>query len=393
MSGCDRSLAYGIPNYPICSGHGVCVDNKCICDNKWTGYSDLELVDGYDCDINHDIVVAWAAIDVCLTAIAMMVIGYYIIQEKMLTKAKWSKVKSLCFFAFFLMNMFGALHAIEKIRDPMHAIIGRSVYVEIWALGITSMALYGLSGFFIIMIKFLKSYSRMLDPITKARLYSTMDKLVTLAPIFPTMFLVAYAAIIFSAQGLPPSYSDSLNIGGYLLYTIAYCYYSATVIYVLHVFLNEVGKYLESTKESTMDNSLTSSQEIFRVYEKVQVAYRFLLPFQVGGAPINIIFAAWHFLRRKLVYLLLFELTTMAVLSAFIARSLTSVRKQNRIDQNDPRFSPPFTPRRYSFELILSPKLARLTPFQSPSITPRIVPVSNTTSNVVMRNDIENGDS
>jgi hypothetical protein len=183
---CDRSSSYGIPNYPVCSRHGYCDNGRCTCDSRWTGYSDLELIEGYDCDTNLDTLLIWAILDLVFTSIDMIVIAHVIIHNRIFGMSNWKKIRSIFLRCFYGMNLFGALYAIEKINDPSRAVIGGNVRVDIWVLGFTTLTCCGFSAFFISILKFLKNYSIMLSPITKARIYSSLDSLAYFAPIFPS---------------------------------------------------------------------------------------------------------------------------------------------------------------------------------------------------------------
>ena len=48
---CNRHYAL-IPSKSICSGHGVCVNDQCICDSGWTFRNDFSWKQHYDCDQN-----------------------------------------------------------------------------------------------------------------------------------------------------------------------------------------------------------------------------------------------------------------------------------------------------------------------------------------------------
>ena len=50
---CNRHYAL-FPSKPVCLGHGICVNNQCICADGWTYRGDflIDYKEHYDCDHN-----------------------------------------------------------------------------------------------------------------------------------------------------------------------------------------------------------------------------------------------------------------------------------------------------------------------------------------------------
>lgn len=344
MSSCDRSSAYGISHFPSCSLKGHCVDGKCQCIHGWTGYTDLQLEYGYDCDISLVAVKIWSIINLCLSCSSLCIIIYCILNDQILTRSKITKTKSICMLLFFSLVTFTILFSMEKIVDPQYAIIGRSIRLELWGLGITSMTCYGISAYFIIMIKFLRNYSRLLDPKTRALLNDTVDHLILIAPWFATGFMISYATLLFVGHFVPTTFCDSFSIAECVLYTVAYAYYGFTVLYTLKVFLKEMDKVVNNPtaiaeRVSKVQNNCSlktgpealaaynSVDDVKRIYSKIRLANSFIIPFYVNGIPLNILFASWYFLRRKVVFFYLLQISLVILMSAFLVLSLTSVNK------------------------------------------------------------------
>jgi hypothetical protein len=339
---CDRSSVYGIRNYPACSDHGECIDNFCQCDEDWTGFTDLQLSEpGFDCDVNLVSIQDWSAINICLSSLSILVIIYCMVRERIYLPDRRFKAKFFCMVTFFGLNISALLFSIEKYQDPLNAIIGKSYTLELWGLGITSLTCYGISTYFIIMVKFLKTYSRLISPAARARIGASVDPLISYAPIFATFFFVSYGTLLLTLHFLPKDYSDSFCTAECILYTLAYVFYGFTLLYVLHVFLNEVSKIINVPKESTLNTVESSKNDTMsikttqvntledtrKVYGKIKLANRFILPFYINGIPMNIFFAAWRFLRRKVVFFFLFQITLVILMSMFLVWSLTSVKK------------------------------------------------------------------
>jgi hypothetical protein len=350
MSSCDHSSSYGISSYPICSSNGICVRDECECFAGWTGYTDLQLEHGYDCDISLLAVKIWSTFNFCLGCISLSVIIYCILRDQIYNHAKIKKVKSVCIMIFFVLVVCTIMFSLEKIMDPESSIIGRSARLELWGLGITSMTCYGVSAYFIIMIKFLRNYSRLLDPKTRALVNDNVDHLIMFAPWFATGFMISYAALLIALHFLPRSYSDSFSIAECLLYTLAYIYYGLTVLYTLHLFLKEMGKVVNNpnaiaervSKIQNNESLKTSSgamagyssvDDIKSVYSKIRLANSFIIPFYINGVPLNILFASWYFLRRKVVFFYLLQITLVIMMSAFLVWSLTSVKQNGLIER------------------------------------------------------------
>ncbi len=107
--------------------------------------------------------------------------------------------------------------------------------------------MYGLSIFFLIIIRFLESYARLLDPLTKNRIKSYVRPFVKLAPTGPIVIATFFTVINILLHRLPNKYSDQINMAGCITFTVGYIYYSAKVINVFRVFLHEMKSFIDQS--------------------------------------------------------------------------------------------------------------------------------------------------
>lgn len=328
--------AYGISSYPACSGNGHCISGLCVCKPGWMSVSDFELDPGYDCDINKNFVIAWSSFNFALTTIGCVVILYCLYRDKLYTVQKRFKLKTICNYCFFLTNVGGMMYTGGKLVNAEHYIVGHSWLTTLGGFTLVFGGMYGLSVFFLIIIRFLQSYARLLDSTTKIRIKSYVRPFVKLAPIVPIVIACFFTVINIILHKLPNKYSDQINMAGCITFTIGYIYYAMKVIYVFQVFLKEMKSFIDNAATVSMTDPQSSKQnthtatssvgEIKHIYEKIVLVDRLLTPFLLNGAPLNILFCTWLFMRRKVLFLLMFQLSLIAPASIALAWSLSSVK-------------------------------------------------------------------
>lgn len=347
---------YNIASYPVCSRHGVCISDKCLCHPGWTSLSDFALDEGYDCDINKSLVLIWSCINFALTTIGFLVIVCCLFRDKMLSYPKRFKLKSLCNYCFMVTNIGGMMYTAGKTVDLEYYIVGKSAISTIGGVLVVLGTIYGISAFFVIMINFLNNYSRLLDPATRHRIQSNVGVLVQLAPIVPTVLGACFVSEVTSFSLVPAPWRDTALILLCSTFTIAYTYYAVIVIYVIQVFLRVMKSFIDNSTTSsplvtsshankpsvpikTIPPKKSNVKEIMIIYKKTAILNRVLTPFLLSGAPLNIIFSAWLLLRRKMVLILMLQLTLVSLAASLLSWSLASVRGSNEERPKDGRIS------------------------------------------------------
>jgi hypothetical protein len=336
---------YGIPNYEECSGHGLCSlglsHRHCLCHDGWTSIGDFVLDEGYDCNINVQGLRIWSAINILLSTVAIMIISTCIYRQRALSYPRRYEIKSICLFLFFIDNLSVLMYSILKLIDPVFYVIGgTNVLVTVNMMVIIACTVYGIAGFFLMIVKFLKGYTRMMNSANRMTIASRLDLMSNLAVIIPGVFIIAFAAILLTVSLLPPSDSDRLNMAYLSCLAAAYVFYSASMIYVLNIFLSEMKSYLLSLPPEETDlqpssavaSSTPSSphssgpsktvNDVSQMYSKVRLAYILFAPPILFGIPLCIIFACWHILRRQVSYLIAFQFSLVSIISAFMIYSL-----------------------------------------------------------------------
>jgi len=180
---------------------------------------------------------------------------------------------------------------------------------------------------------------------------------------------ILFIGVSITTYTIPTKSLDDAAILISVAFILTYLYYMSTIIYVLRVFLREIKQYLETKKtvlekeKPVTQNELSEnfshiqssrnttsyskrsiaifikgfiditkkrvqiSDEIQKIYDKVTIVNQIIVPFLLNGFIVNILFAGWYYIRRKIVFFLYLQLTLVIMISIGIIWSLLSVTK------------------------------------------------------------------
>ena len=109
---CDRH--YGFAD-AVCSGNGICVENRCVCHNGWTSMADMQLIHEYDCDINILTIKSLAIIATILSILCLCYLLYNLFHLRKHPR----DAKISCIYSFIVSNIGILLYSIPKSIDPV----------------------------------------------------------------------------------------------------------------------------------------------------------------------------------------------------------------------------------------------------------------------------------
>ena len=303
---CDRH--YGIHGYPICSGNGYCVLEKCICNSGWTSNADFQSKEGYDCDININ-----AMKVLCGLVVGLGFIPFFFTIQYLLVTYPFKPSNSLEFnlqphyaigICHVIMILFSIIYGCCKIIDPTIYYIGNSNSISklmTISVAISSFLLSTTSAIFIIICcDNITLFSRMLDGEIRKKLQQKVNK--TKKILIPTFgFLAISVLITILLIGIIfPSHADVILI--FFILTIISVSIAITIFifYIFNIHLNEVRRYIQSHSQTSM-NSLVPI-EIVQGYNKLNKLKQSFIPNLVFSILPNFAFAFFPFLRRKFTY-------------------------------------------------------------------------------------------
>jgi hypothetical protein len=325
---CDRG--YGISGYPQCSGNGICIHDRCLCHAGWTSLADMALGEGYDCDININVVKYWSLVNAPLSTIAFLITCYLLIGEYRYLKAYKKSLDykhfSMIFVLLTAISIF--MLSISKYNAPVDMNMGSAASPYQSVVGVFAIIFItcSLSSFYLILVKFLQGYLIFVDPKIRDGLLLFINRTHTLAYIYPIVNGLLLAIVVGVASTQPTDHSQYYDIAFVGLITITYLYYASTVLYVFEIFLREISNYLKQRANSTtliespsrnrvQRNTVLSAQSLYDRFRKINFL---LIQNAVGGAILNIVSLGWSFLRRKVVYMLIFQSSTLVMVGPVI---------------------------------------------------------------------------
>lgn len=350
---CDRG--YGITGYPTCSGHAsACIDDKCMCDPGWNSIGDFELREGYDCDMHHTGLLIGRIITLLTAAVSFLLVSLYVFREKIWIFKNLCSLKNVCFAATIGVNIFSIVIMSLKIHNPRNRYFGLDYYTSITCIflgfSINSVEM----SFTLIFIRFLKGYSRFLDGKRREHFNKSSEWMNKVLPIVPFVFALQIALVNIISIRTNKDSEDNNSIAFIWIIIAHYAFVGVCLEYIVYIFLMDVGSFLKQSDishcstESKNSNDRASSgnrestnnprrlPELEILYKKLRRVNRILAPFYVNGILVNIVFAVWPFLRRKLEYLNTFEIMTLQIVSAGISWTVTKISvKENLTNAPD----------------------------------------------------------
>jgi hypothetical protein len=338
---CERN--HRADGYPICSGHGDCVQDLCICEKGWTSITDFMSSENYDCDIDIKAIRIWSLINIVLSVISFAAITFLLRKEGAFTLNRMKSIKFISFAFGIFTNWTSLPYIIGKYLNPEVYYIGGSAMASISVCAtIIGTCLVG-SSFIIIMINFLQGYSRMLNQDRRMRFKSNALHIRRMALVFPCFVTMWTSAIFIMVHQLPERHMGILNGLNLGLMALDFLVYAICIEYLVLLFLKEITSYLRErlaaeerdhispltfipTSPSLKQKNSTKTT-VMEIKSKIQALNLVLLPFLVTGFLITTTFASWSFLRRHSTYFLLQENTLLHILGPMIFWSLSTTSK------------------------------------------------------------------
>jgi hypothetical protein len=336
---------YWVADNPPCSSHGDCIDGKCFCYQGWTGRSDLEPQFGIDCDISVDSLKIWAAVNLTIGCLVLVIVVCMMFTDKAFHFTTiFSKYKTQCYYSFAIVNTSTIIYSTVKLIDPISYVVGRSIVCSFTSVGVISFSMIGVWAYFEMLILFLKSYSKFINISVRNRFLEHIRLVSVIGPKFPWVMSAIFVFIFAVSPATSDRYSDVFNIAFLSAVSVAYTYYVFTIIHILRVFLLEIEAFFRRSKEFAVSTNRVNFT-IRQLHRKVKLVYRMISLILGTSVPLNIIFAVWWFLRRKVTYLIAFQLTMINILTLILIWSISPVHP-NAIMPGDTNTPPTFTPSR-----------------------------------------------
>jgi hypothetical protein len=315
---------YGIANYPPCSGNGDCIDGRCICHQGWFDISDYNIQRGLDCDNNLYIIKYWALVNLII-ACCTLLLYMYCLHREIISSYSRSKMWTMTTDSKQAGLMLTIIANICLLLCSIYRYIGREKYLEeidlhpqlaIFGVGAMSAVAFNVSCFHLLLVKFLQGYMMFVDVKVRDHLMHVMSVTSSLAYVFPVVYSAVLVAITI-ACALDRDQSSNIYATMILLaFSIAYMYFSCSILYIFEVFLRELNRYLAGN-QSGPSNDTATYLYANSLYQKFKLASRVFTPSLLGGIPLNLLFLCWNFLRRKTTYLFLFHTTTILLTTPF----------------------------------------------------------------------------
>jgi hypothetical protein len=327
---------YGIANYPPCSGNGDCIHGRCKCHEYWFDISDYNIQRGLDCDHNINVIKYWSLAIVVIAAINIVLILFCLYKEirYVLSKSRpiWSLEGKHSLMAFaWLANASLFIVFALKYSSPTTEVLGLApdIWTIMFALGAFSFIGFTISVLHHVVVKFLRGYLIFVDIHIREHITSVMKKTTTVAAIYPlanTIVMLALSLAVFFDEGRSAS---TLVIIILLTIAIHFLYYACAVLYLGHLFLNEMNKYCLQMRAQDEERGLTANEKVTYdsmelLYKRLKYIYTISRPIVLGSIPLNFIFVCWNFLRRKITYLLLFLSLMFLIASPVIVLAIRS---------------------------------------------------------------------
>lgn len=346
---CDRG--YGIKGYPTCSRHAsACIDNKRICDAGWSSIGDMELREGYDCDMHHMSLLLGRIATVIAAVVSMVFVLRYIYNEEVwMTKNTFFSIKNVFFSATIGVNVLTIVISSLKIHNPRDYHFGLDYYTSITSIFMGFCINSIEMSFTLIFIKFLNGYSRFLDVKRREHLKISTRWMTKILPIVPFVFASELTVLFVISLHSPRDKNDNGCIAFIWIVIAHYAFVGICLEYIVYIFLTDVGSYLLQTSISTHateeinsnDRGSSGDRDSFKnprrlpeleiLYKKLLRMNRILAPFYTNGILVNVAFAMWPFLRRKLEHLNIFRVLTLQLVGAGISWTVTIITVKDNL--------------------------------------------------------------
>lgn len=309
-----------------CSGHGSCIMDLCVCLHPWTSQGDFELEIGYDCDINTTVIIAFAIISLFSSILEIAVATRNIYCMPSYTYRTITEPKSIVTICFLVSGIGGILYSIGKIMDPIFHVVGPNSGLAVCGYILFECAGFcGWAWFAQVIGEFLRQSAKIFSAQSQNDLRSNIDlvcKYISGISTLPMLLIIFPIAVV-----VKPEYGDDFVVGTLIWTGVLISIIGGPVVFVIHSFINEIGKYLVNTSDPPSD--------IVKVYKQMRILYVFCLSFVLLVLPTCILFASWSYLRRKSTYLLSLILFGKSPCEVLVLIFLTKRRKHASVQIQD----------------------------------------------------------
>ena len=324
---CDRH--YGIAGYSsVCSGHGTCINNQCICNNDWTSQGDFETQENYDCDMNIMTIKVISGFVFCLSIITFISLLRYIYNTPITATTKNNQFdpKKYIPYSRLVYAISCAILSCGKMLYPTKFIVGgQNFYVLATVSACFMFIALGTSASLTIISnsKFLAGYSKIMSENLRIKLLKDIEFVERL--IIPSLLFWYSSIIFFFFSSIYPKFSDKFAIGALICINIATFGFVIVNSLTTNVVIKELTEYLNSITNSNENNEYNQNnpnnqindpisinhanhenqrQHIIDITRRLKLFNKSFITTFVAASPV-FIFAAWNYLRRKLSYVIL----------------------------------------------------------------------------------------
>ena len=367
-----------------CSNHGDFNSvSGCVCDTGWTGeslctiidvnvrslicsvlnvdsssfelnsgLSDLAIIDGVDCDISLTAIIVVSYIVICTTTLCTVMVVRYLIVRMIDRKTIFivSRDPRSIFPIIFLLYMIDTLlYTGLKIQYQGRKIIGRDLFMTVVGCSLPTLALVGLVFYFFVVIKFLKSYIKIMPIGRRQRAANRFTMLVMACEIIPPL---SAAAGMMPGVGL--AYPQHLHIFARVYHigiALNAWLYGILTASALGLVLFELKTHVESLHNAPDDLRV--------VLQRLTAAYHVISLNSFSVGLLSLLTGTSEYLLRRTTYFQLFDSLCCPI--AITVLILTVSKIPHSLNEKDSSTSmrerlTSFTSKPLTFVRILTPR-------------------------------------
>jgi hypothetical protein len=318
------------PNHSLCSNHGSCVSDQCICFPKWTSLGDFSFKEFVDCNIYLP------AVEICglvIFVFELLSSLYFIWVITLRMKRGIPLTHGLILFPFFLlMEAVGvAAFGFLKYKSSTRFLLGESIEATFligWASFFMASATFQLAN---ILKNFVKGHVQFM-PIATREVLNLAFSVIHRArlPFHLFAFLVTFAPMLGAAIGVNSFYFASIYFAGN---GVVYSILVAIMLRLLSIILTEVSSLIDRMSPEFEKSKLSS------VHMKLAMIDTAL---KVNCVPLVFVLMSFAFslsIQRQSTYFFLAQFIgggVVALLAIFLLtpQNAGSVNPSRKLDPN-----------------------------------------------------------
>lgn len=281
----------------LCSGHGECISESCVCYEGWISVSDFAVVPGEDCDINILTIKIMLYTSIVLASISIAYTCRYLYLCH-IARMTIRDLNVLFPVLFLIHNAYDVIYAIGKVINPMKYVVGKSIWLSI----LFSLSMWaGFGGLCMYLLKCAYLLNKL------AKVMSSEAQQIVNGIIFTFIIRIEYYLVIIGMFLSLASFGLLVSKSKYIAFGMSIFIGAGVSAAVLSYLFNiTVALLLEQLKSSmSSSSSETSSNKIDNVYSTLVHVKNLVNIFALTFAITLILFGAWPFLLRKVVYVML----------------------------------------------------------------------------------------